>query len=90
MKIATNEIILKFEGDLDHLRGKLAEAEAAGDSRAARDYVRQIDVLRAAELGGVEVRVYKRCTVQYGYEGLEGWFRTPWAAALAYLEEYDK
>lgn len=88
MKIATNEIIIKFYGTREEVQQMLAEAEAEGDQRRARDLARQLDILRAAELGGVEVRVYKRCTVQYGYEGLDGWFRTPWLAAAAYLEEY--
>jgi hypothetical protein len=84
VKIASNEILLKLTKSADEYRRQLAEAT---DERVRRDIGNRLAVAEAIEAGGVPQRFYKRCTVQYSYEGLDGLYRTPWAAARAFLDQ---
>ena len=83
MKIANNEILMALTESADEYRRQLAEAT---DERVRRDLSNRLAVAEAIEAGGVPQRFYKRCTVQYSYEGLDGLYRTPWLAARAFLD----
>jgi len=83
VKIARNELHVLGVGTVEEIRAAIT---ATPDAREQRSLQNELSVALARDAGGVPVRVYKRCTVQYGYKGLQGWYLTPWLAAAAYLE----
>ena len=85
MKIARNRIVLSIPHTSAELRAMLETARATDDRRNVRDLENRLQVKLAEEAGGVPTTLQNRCVCRYSYEGLDGWYFSPWGAAAAFL-----
>ena len=65
----------------------LETARATDDRRNVRDLENRLEVKLAEEAGGVPTTLQNRCVCRYGYEGLDGWYFSPWGAAKAFNDK---